>query len=113
MKTPERWRWFLEKMKMETVSGKYEDEDGIDLEYTFKPMKQRIKEDGIYLITGLPSRVAGVLVISTVAVWKTGTSYYNTILISPSRTFMLVLLANLIVVLHPHPHPHLPFHLLF
>ncbi|KAJ6950456.1 hypothetical protein NC652_004301 [Populus alba x Populus x berolinensis] len=64
-------------------------------------------------ITGLPSRVAGVLVISTVAVWKTGTSYYNTILISPSRTFMLVLLANLIVVLHLHLHPRLPFHLLF
>jgi hypothetical protein len=47
MKTPERWRWFLGKMKMETVSGK--DEDGIDIEYTFKPTKQRIKEDGIYL----------------------------------------------------------------
>jgi hypothetical protein len=48
MKTPERWRWFLGKMKMETVSGK--DEDGIDSEYAFKPTKQRIKEDGIYLI---------------------------------------------------------------
>jgi len=33
---------------METVSEKYE--DGIDLEYTFKPTKQRIKEDGIYLV---------------------------------------------------------------
>jgi hypothetical protein len=47
MKTPERWRWFLGIMKMKTVSGK--DEDGIDSEYTFKPMKQRIK-DGIYLV---------------------------------------------------------------
>jgi len=34
---------------MEMVSGKDEDEDGIYLEYTFKPTKQRIKEDGIYL----------------------------------------------------------------
>jgi hypothetical protein len=37
-------------MKMEMVSGKDEDGDGIDLEYTFKPTKQRIKEDGIYLV---------------------------------------------------------------
>jgi hypothetical protein len=36
-------------MKMEMVSGKDEDEDGIDLKYTFKPTKQKIKEDGIYL----------------------------------------------------------------
>jgi hypothetical protein len=62
------------------------------------------------MITGLPSSLAGVLVISTVAVWKTGTSHYNTILISPSRILMLVLLANLIVVLHLHLH--LSFHLL-
>jgi hypothetical protein len=48
MKTPERWRWFLGKIKMETVSRK--DEDEIDSEYTFKPMKQRIKKDGIYLV---------------------------------------------------------------
>jgi len=34
---------------MEMVSGKDEDEDVIDLKYTFKPTKQRIKEDGIYL----------------------------------------------------------------
>ena len=34
---------------METVFGKGGDEDGIDLEYTFKPTKQRIKEDRIYL----------------------------------------------------------------
>ena len=49
MKTPERWRRFLKKMKIETVSVKFEDEDGIDLDYTFKPTKQKIKEDGIYL----------------------------------------------------------------
>jgi hypothetical protein len=35
------------------------------------------------LITGLPNSLAGVLVISTVAVWKTGTSYYNTIILHP------------------------------
>jgi len=39
---------FLGKMKMETIFGK--DEDGIDSEYAFKPTKQRIKEDGIYLV---------------------------------------------------------------
>ena len=48
MKTPERWGWFLGKMKMETVSEK--DKDGIDSEYAFKPTKQRIKEDEIYLV---------------------------------------------------------------
>ncbi|KAJ6950454.1 hypothetical protein NC651_004197 [Populus alba x Populus x berolinensis] len=49
--------------------------------------------------------LAGVLIISTVAVWKTGTS--------PSRILMPVLLATLIVVLHLHLHLHLPFHHLF
>jgi hypothetical protein len=32
---------------MKAVSGKDEDEDGIE---TFKPTKQKIKEDGIYLV---------------------------------------------------------------